>query len=86
MIDWDCKEDHSAFYDTPHFPQLLSLCAIPPIPIHILFYPARPKTLVICSFYKDRVEREVRIYMADVYDGGMKGREGSAECAWRVGC
>ncbi|CAD6567476.1 MAG: hypothetical protein ASARMPRED_000860 [Alectoria sarmentosa] len=49
FLNWDCKEDHFAFYDTPHFPafraRLLSLCAIPPIPIHVLFHPAHPKTL-----------------------------------------
>lgn len=49
MIDWDCVEDHFAFYDTPHFPAfregLLSLCATPPIPIHVLFTPANPRTL-----------------------------------------
>ncbi|KAI9822704.1 MAG: hypothetical protein M1827_000423 [Pycnora praestabilis] len=49
FINWDSVEDHFAFYETPHFPKfredLVSLCEVPPFPIHTVFEPAQPKTL-----------------------------------------
>ncbi|KAF6234034.1 hypothetical protein HO173_007864 [Letharia columbiana] len=88
FLNWDSKADHLSFYDTPHFPafraQLLSLCAVPPIPIHVLFHPAQPKTLqapvteVVMAYFPPRhhdgAKGEVGIYMAGIRDEGGGGR------------
>ncbi|KAF6229243.1 hypothetical protein HO133_007359 [Letharia lupina] len=86
---WDSKADHLSFYDTPHFPafraQLLSLCAVPPIPIHVLFHPAQPKTLqapvteVVMAYFPLAITTEQKEKWESIWQGFVTKVGGEVE-------